>query len=515
MRLSSCISSYISSYISSWIFLRALGIIYFFAFIALAMQIQGLIGTEGILPANEYLTLVSEKLGIRGYSVVPSLYWLWPSNTMLTLLCFMGIFFSLLLAMGILAPLALVILYICYLSLISIGQDFLSFQWDILLLECGFLAIFIAPLRFYHKPNLINFSLTASAFSWLLRWLLFRLLFASGYVKIVSDVTWRNLNALNYHYETQPLPNLLAWYAHQLPTWFQKFSVAGMLGIELILPFLFFAPRRLRNITCIAQILLQSLVILTGNYGFFNLLTITLCILLIDDSSWKKLFNSHPLLQKFISIHFHSLPKLQTSQSENTPLITRKFHYDLPKFFLLSIAIILFLISSLRFSAQLLSPSSYSHFVQKKLSPLAPFHIANTYGLFATMTKSRPEIVIEGSNDGILWHNYRFPWKIENLRSTPQQVAPYQARLDWQMWFAALRGNCRNAPWFLSFLIKLLQNKNDTVKLLEHNPFPHKGPRYIQALLYEYRFTNFSEKQREGKWWKRRKLGFYCPPFGL
>ena len=231
--------------LSRWLFLRVLGCIYLIAFLSLWVQVHGLIGSKGILPADQFLTAVRQQVGMSGYHLVPTLFWLNPSDLCLHLLCAGGFVLSLVLIAGFFPTWTLVGLWAFYLSLVSVGQVFLSFQWDVLLLETGFLAIFFAPLQI--RDTLSRGSQPSRAFLWLSRWLLFRLMFASGFVKLASDEVWRNLTALNFHYETQPLPTSIAWYVHQLPEWFQKVSVFGMFAVELVIPFLIFAPRRLRN----------------------------------------------------------------------------------------------------------------------------------------------------------------------------------------------------------------------------------------------------------------------------
>ena len=486
-------------FFSRWLFLRCLGCIYFIAFMSLWLQVDGLIGSQGILPAAEYLELLYKKFGAKSYFIAPSLFWLSAADGTLHLFCAAGVFLSLLLSIGVMAPLALAGLWLLYLSFLSVGQDFLSFQWDILLLETGLLAIFFAPWQLY--PKFSRESRVPRSFLWLLRWLLFRLMFASGYVKLASDSSWRDLSALYYHYETQPLPTWIAWYAHQLAPWFQKFSATAMLGIELALPFLIFGPRRLRNIACLGLIALQLLIILTGNYGFFNLLTITLCILLVDDLDWKKLFS------------FLKFRKIDSFVSSSPPTSIERLSYK--AYILRGLAIFFFVLSAFQFSTQFLGWARSSTAIRGILSTFRPLHIVGSYGLFAHMTKTRPEITVEGSNDGLLWREYQFKWKVENPRKRPRWAAPHQPRLDWQMWFAALRGNCRNAPWFISFMLKLLKNEAGVVGLLAKNPFPKAPPRHLRAVLYNYQFTDFNTRQSQGRWWKRKRLGLYCPVLSL
>lgn len=474
-------------YFSCWLFLRVLGCIYFIAFLSLWVQIHGLVGSNGILPAEQYLAAVHQQIGTRGYHLFPTLFWLNPTDASLHFLCAGGVILSLLLIVGIFAPFTLVGLWVFYLSLVTVGQVFFSFQWDILLLEAGFLAIFFAPLQV--RDTLSRASQPSAAFLWLLRWLLFRLMFASGFVKLGSDETWRNLTALNFHYETQPLPTWIGWYVHQLPGWFHKISTIGMFGVELVIPFLIFAPRRLRTIGCIGLVGLQLLILLTGNYCFFNLLTMTLCLLLIDDLTWKG------LLSKRFRPSFRPI--------EQSPHRYRQIC-------IVGVASLLFLLSSIRFGGQLFREARLPD-----VTWIAPFRSVNTYGLFADMTEARPEIIVEGSNDRRTWETYHFRWKPGALTRAPGWVAPHQPRLDWQMWFAALQGSYRDTPWFLNFMGALLQGKPEVLRLLAENPFPDAPPRYIRATLYDYRFTEIATKRSEGTWWHREWKGIYCPAISL
>ncbi|MXV82517.1 DUF393 domain-containing protein [Candidatus Poribacteria bacterium] len=473
--------------LSRWLFLRGLGCIYLIAFLSLWVQIHGLVGSNGILPAAQYLEAVREQIGTEGYYLVPTLFWLNASDVCLNLLCAGGVLLSFVLIAGFVPSFALIGLWTFYLSLVSVGQVFLSFQWDVLLLEAGFLAIFFAPLQL--RERFTRALQPSTAFLWLFRWLLFRLMFASGFVKLASDEVWRNLTALNFHYETQPLPTWLGWYVHQLPEAFQKASVIGMFATELVVPFLIFAPRRLRTLGCIGLVGLQVLIILTGNYCFFNLLTIALCLLLIDDATWKGL-----------------LPRrlMPTIRFVEQPL------HRYGRAGIAIVATLLFLLSGIRFGGQLFREIRFPD-----VAWITPFRSVNTYGLFADMTESRPEIIVEGSNDRIEWKTYPFRWKPGDLATAPKWVAPHQPRLDWQMWFAALQGSYQRTPWFLNFMGALLQGKPEVLQLLREDPFPDKPPRYIRATLYEYRFTDLATKRSEGTWWHREWKRIYCPAISL
>ena len=473
-------------YLSRWLFLRGLGCIYLIAFLSLWVQIHGLIGSNGILPAEDYLAAVRQQIGTEGYYLLPTLFWLNPSDACLHFLCAGGVVLSLILIAGFLPTATLIGLWMFYLSLVAVGQAFLSFQWDVLLLEVGLLAIFFAPLRI--RYTFTRVSEISGAFLWLLRWLLFRLMFASGFVKLASDAVWRDLTALNFHYETQPLPTWIGWYAHQLPEWLHQISVIGMFAVELVIPFLIFAPRRLRTIGCIGLIGLQVLIVLTGNYCFFNLLTIALCLLLIDDVTWRRL-----LSKRF-------MPRFQSA--ENSPHRYRRICIGV-------VALLLFVVSGVRFGGQLFRDVPFPD-----VAWIRPFRSVNTYGLFADMTESRPEIIVEGSNDRITWETYRFRWKPGELTTAPKWVAPHQPRLDWQMWFAALQ-SYGHTPWFPHFIVALLQGKPEVLQLLAENPFPDAPPRYVRATLYDYHFTDIATKRSEGTWWYRERKGLYCPAVSL
>src|SRR5437016_9379556 len=270
-------------FLARWLWLRLLGLTYLIAFVSLSTQIDGLAGHNGILPAVDYLEAVRERIGPERYWRLPTFCWLDAGDGFLHFQCAAGTVLSLLLIAGFLPVPALVFLWAIYLSLSTVCRDFLSFQWDILLLETGFLAIFLAPRRW--PPGFSRETAPSLTVLWLCRWLLFRLMFMSGAVKLLSgDATWSKLTALTFHYETQPLPTWVGWYAHQLPVWFQKISVAIMFGIELVAPFLILCGRRPRQIACGAFVLLMLLISLTGNYCFFNLLTVALCVLLLDDA---------------------------------------------------------------------------------------------------------------------------------------------------------------------------------------------------------------------------------------
>jgi predicted DCC family thiol-disulfide oxidoreductase YuxK len=492
-----------------WVFLRGLGLIYLCAFLSLGTQILGLVGHNGILPAAQWTQYVRTQLdqmnvGAARYFEVPTLCWWSASDGFLRFLCGAGVALSLLVVFDVAPALCLFLLWLIYLSLATVCQEFLGFQWDNLLLETGLLAVFFAPLHLL--PRFRNAAPPSRVVLWLFRWLLFRLMFESGVVKLAShDPAWSGLRALNFHYETQPLPTWIGWYAHQLPASVQTGCVAIMFVIELAVPFLIFAPRRPRFVGFVLLVLLQVLIFLTGNYCFFNLLTIALCLLLLDDA----------LLLKFIPAKWR--PEIAEAEKPTLPSDSapkNRPHCGWPLWLTIPVALVIIFVSVPQVIYQvglLRSPPPGFETVSRWLDP---FRSINPYGLFSVMTTSRMEIVIEGSNDGQSWLPYEFKYKPGDLTRRPRFVAPHQPRLDWQMWFAAL-GTAQQNPWLVNFCIRLLQGSPEVLGLLEHNPFPGAPPRYIRAELYEYHFTNFKERRADGAWWRRELRGEYLPAISL
>ncbi len=479
--------------LTRWLFLRLLGLIYLIAFVSLSTQLTGLVGSHGILPAAQFLKVVKENIGLERYWLFPTLAWLNASDAFLQTLALGGALLSLLLIAGLASVPVLTLLWIFYLSLVTVGQDFLMFQWDGLLLETGFLAIFFAPLEIL--PNFSRSREPSRAVLWLLRLLLFRLVFSSGAAKLLSgDPAWRNLTALNFHYETQPLPTPFGWITHQLPLGFQKASVAMMFFVELVIPFLVFAPRRLRFFAAGSMIFLQLLFALTGNYAFFNMLAIALCLLLFDDAAFGQL-----LPRRF---------RDRIRESRERPKVGR-----VKRVVIAALAVVL-IFAGLVETPGVPLEQSLPKPAEGTLNGLRALHIVSRYGLFAVMTTSRPEIIIEGSRDGQNWLAYDFKYKTGDVMRPPAWVAPHQPRLDWQMWFAAL-GSYRQNPWFVNLLLRLLQGSPEVLALLAKNPFPNAPPRYLRALVYEYHFTNVATMRAAGAWWRRELKGQYFPVVSL
>ncbi|HTQ49647.1 MAG TPA: lipase maturation factor family protein [Candidatus Acidoferrales bacterium] len=511
-------------FLTRWGFLRSLGLIYFIAFVSLWTQIGGLMGHHGILPADQYLAAARQQCDLQGigldrFHLLPTLCWFDTSDGFLDLQCVAGAVLAVLLMVGIAPAPCIALLWLLYLSLVTVGRDFLGFQWDNLLLEAGFLAIFFAPWRLWpwrcagqHCSANLQTGISAPRHSWcwhesppsrtalwLLRLLLFKLMFSSGCVKLFSgDPNWRNLTALTFHYQTQPLPTWIGWYANQLPLWFQKLSCAGMFAIELGAPWLIFAPRRIRFCGGAAIAFLQILILLTGNYTFFNLLTLALCLLLLDDFT----------LVRWIPL---KLRPSSDSVTRHPPLVTR---WRRLRFIAVPPAVLVAILYLFQVSLTFGARPAWFYPVAVADAWLGPFRTFSGYGLFAVMTTERREIVVEGSNDGVKWLPYEFKYKPGDVKRRPLFVAPFQPRLDWQMWFAAL-GDYRQNPWFVAFCLRLLQGSPEVLALLETNPFPNHPPRYLRAEFYDYRFTSLAERRATGAWWKREPLGDYLPAVSL
>jgi predicted DCC family thiol-disulfide oxidoreductase YuxK len=466
--------------LSNTLFLRALALVFLIAFLSFAVQSEGLIGSRGILPFPQLLENVAAQTSSDRFLLVPTLLWLFPSDTALRTLEILGIAASLIALAGILQPLCFFILWATMLSLVSVGQDFYNFQWDALLLECGFLAVFLSPWSLRPRwlspdpPRLARFVAVA---------LLFRLMFCSGVLKLVSgDPHWADLSALEFHFFTQPLPSPAAWFAHHAPPDLLRAACAGMFVIELLLPFAFFLPRVPRTAAALATIALQAGILLTGNYAYFNLLTAALCLLLLDDTFWKS--NARPA-GIFV-----------------TAWIRR------PVCSLLLTLSIVPLLLAWRYIPAPLAPLSQAY------SLASPLRTVNSYGLFAVMTTTRRELTIEGSADGIHWKPYTLRWKPGPPDRPLPLVAPHQPRLDWQLWFAAL-GRIETTPWLQALLLNLLEGNPHVLTLFESNPFPDSPPKRIRILADTYTFSDPIDRERTGAIWKSEPAAIHCPPVGL
>ncbi|MCU7809968.1 MAG: lipase maturation factor family protein [Candidatus Thiodiazotropha sp. (ex Notomyrtea botanica)] len=461
-------------HLTSWLFLRLLGLIYLIAFLSLSVQISGLVGPEGILPLEHHLSFAASQLGQpKAWLRFPSLFW-WTgaSDIVLQGTALLGAFLSLSLIFVRHERVVLIALFLLYLSLYHAGQVFTNFQWDTLLLETGFLAIFLVggPTR------LLIF---------LFEWLLFRLRFMSGLFKLVSeDPSWSGFTALNHYFETQPLPHIGAWYAHHLPEWVQKTGVGMTFFSELIVPFFIFLPRPFRLAAAAITILMQLLIIATSNHNFINLLTICLCLFLLDDRLIKRL-----------------LPQSIRLKTDRQVICTGKL-----KAVLISFATLLIVPASLIGLYSNLARGSIAVPLQSFYDSARSFGIGNIYHIFPTMQQERHELIIQGSDDGATWRTYEFKHKPGDPAQQPQIVMPHQPRLDWMIWFVPTQQPVQ-MHWFGLFMQRLHQGSTPVTQLLATNPFENKPPRYLRVLTYRYHFTPAEIDAESGNWWQREYLG--------
>lgn len=498
--------------IIGYLFPRLLAGIYLIALLSWNVQWQGLVGSEGILPLEQMmgnLQAVEDRDQTNLFWQFPTLFHWRSHDGFVGGMIYLGIAFAVFVLCGILQGPFLLILWFLYLSLVVTGNVFMGFQWDALLLEAGLLAVFVAPWRLFapirprHDPP--------RAAILLLQWLLFRLMFLSGYVKWAGgDSSWTDFTALLHHYETQPLPNALSWFAHHQPVWLHKAGCGAMHVIELILPFGIFLGKWGRRSAAAGFITLMTLVMLTGNYTYFNLLTIVLSLTLLDDAS---------LPQRLRSL-------LLASSTEETRVSFWKNSRQWPAVIFALPCLLFTLAAADGFLSgripghQRLLPEAL-HSVHDHAAPLRSF---NAYGLFQSMTKERPEILLEISDDGIFWIPIEFKWKPGDLSRRPAQAAPHQPRLDWQMWFAALspgfipeRDSHPNSPtyWFGQFCTRLLQYKQPVWNLLEPPLIPMETVTHVRAKLARYHFTTPEQRRETGQWWRSEPLGQYSPPLSL
>ena len=517
-----------------WIFLRALALIYFSAFYSLLFQIKGLIGPDGILPAQDYLANIAQQLGLERYWYAPSLYWFSSSSAMMMAVTWIGLIASVIAFLNLWPRLSFFVCFVCFLSFVGASSVFSSYQSDGMLLEAGFLALFFAPRGLWpgwgaHDPP--------SRMSWfLLQWEWFRIYFESGMVKLASgDVEWRNFTAMDEYYQNGPLPTWIGWYVEHLPHWFHAATVGGTLALELVLVFMMFFPRKVRLILFCIVTPWEVGVILTANYAFLNYLVLSLGFLLLDDK----------FLLRFVPARFRPreperiaepVPESQDEQplsilgvgeaSVTTADIEEsdqgsKRHSFLDRLGfsvwvvrLAAAALMLTWIAYNTTAAMIGIPLRDIPLPVKPLIALEPLRIANQYGLFAVMTRGRYEIEFQGSNDGTNWTAYPFRNKPQALNEAPGIYAPYQPRFDWNLWFASL-GGWRDNEIVPLTEERLLLGDGAVLALFRDNPYPQIPPRYVRAVIWQYWFTTMDEKRQTGNWWRREYLGLYAPELTL
>lgn len=472
-------------------FLLVLGLSFTAAFLSLSRQVIPLFGESGIAPIEGRLAAIAVALGDERFLQIPSLLWWSASDQALRLLCWSGCFLSLLLAFGVLVPVVLPLLFVLYLSFVTAGAPFLSFQWDSLLLEAAFLACFLIPTTFW--PSRSDEPEPWKPAVWILRLLLVKLMLSSGLAKLTSaDPSWRDLSAMSHHFMTQPLPSPLAWWLHQLPMVFHRVCSFLVLAIELLAPLLVFGPRRFRHMAAAILIGFQVAIVLTGGFGFFNLLSIGLCFLLFDDAAWpwwiRQLYYTN-------------------GRGHSGPMTTLDFWSRVFRAAIFVPFALLMVIQVVRAAGGPRLPEP----VPTVLRTISPLHIANPYGLFAVMTTERRELVFEGSGDGNIWEPYSLPYKPGDPRRTLPVVRwCHMPRLDWQLWFAAFGGNSE-VGGVERTVEALLEGRPEVLSLFDENPFPNTPPRFLRVNVWDYRFTTLEERRTTGDWWVRENERVLVP----
>src|SRR5438093_1916494 len=466
-------------WLTRFVFERALGAIYLIAFLVTVNQFRPLLGERGLLPAPDFIRAVPFRRSptlfhLIGYSDRKLLVLGW-TGVVLSIVATSGLFDGVLLRIGLAAPLTFALLWLLYLSVVNVGQTFYSFGRESLLLETGFLAIFLGP-----ATSTPQFSLIV-----LLRWLLFRVEFGAGMIKMRGDRCWRDLTCLYYHHETQPMPNPLSWYFHHLPKRLHRAEVLGNHFAQLVVPWFLFFPQPIATLAGIVITVTQAWLLLSGNFSWLNVITIALAISAFDDAALRRLIPSAP----------------------------GALELPVPYLALALIVTALILLLSYRPARNLVSRHQLMNY------SFDPLHIVGTYGAFGSITKERYEIVIEGTDALPLtaqttWREYEFKGKPGDVRRRPPQFAPYHLRLDWLMWFAAMSSPMYH-EWFMPLLGKLLEADRAVLRLLRADPFAGKRPRFVRARLYLYRFTTSAERRETGAWWHRDLVDEYVPPVAL
>ena len=455
---------------------RGLGIICLIAFIAALNQFRPLLGERGLLPVPLFVKQVP-------FRASPSLFYLFPRDVAFTTAAWLGIALSCVAIAGIserygtwLSVAVWGTIWLLYLSFVNVGQTFYGFGWESILLEGCFFAMLLG-----------NSAVTPQRIPiWLFRWLLFRVMFGAGLIKLRGDPCWRDLTCLDYYFETQPMPNPLSWYFHWQPVWAHQAGVLFNHFVELVVPFAYFAPQPFCGIAGLLTIVFQAILMLSGNLSWLNALTLVLAFSTLDAQ----------FLSAVISM---PAPALHSS--------ARAYEWAAT-----GVAALVALLSI----PPIVNMASARQLMNFEYNPL---HLVGTYGAFGSITRPRMEVVVEGTAEPVVnaatqWREYEFKGKPGDIQRAPPQIAPYHLRLDWLMWFAAL-SNYQNEPWFVHLVAKLLEGDAATLALLRSNPFPQQPPRYVRALLYEYHFTTAQQRMETKAWWTRTLIGPYFPPISL
>ena len=465
--------------LSRAVFQTGLSVVYAIAFICALNQFLPLLGEHGLLPAPDFIKQIP-------FREAPSLFYLYPKDAAFVSAAVLGILLSVVAGTGLserwgnwVSMMVWGMLWILYLSFVNVGQEFYAFGWESILLEAGFFAIFLGSRRY--EPSLLVL--------WMLRWLEFRVMFGAGLIKLRGDPCWRDYTCLDYHYETQPIPNGLSYALHWSPNWTHRLGVGFNHVAELVVPFGYFLPQPAARLAGVITIVFQAFIMAGGNLSFLNLLTIVLAVPLLDD--------------RCFSIFSVFLP------FKSTKVVAPSLAWRLGTG-VLAVAVMVLSIHPIR---NMVSPGQVMN------TTYNPFHLVGSYGAFGSISRTRNEVIIEGTDEAEItpatkWKEYEFFGKPGDMSRTPPQVAPYHLRLDWEMWFAAMSDYSQN-PWFLHLVEKLLQADPATIHLIRNDPFKNQRPSFIRAELYEYHFTTEEERRLTGLIWNRKLLSTYLPPVSL
>ncbi|MET9648196.1 lipase maturation factor family protein [Streptomyces syringium] len=464
-------------WLSRLVLQRALAAVYLVAFLGAALQFRPLIGERGMLPVPRFLRGVP-------FLRAPGVFQLHYSDRFFAGWAWAGVLLSGAVVAGAADAVPLwasmvlwAALWVMYLSIVNVGQTWYAFGWESLLLEAGFLAVFLGNAR-TDPPVLVL---------WLMRWLLFRVEFGAGLIKMRGDSCWRDLTCLYYHHETQPMPGPLSWFFHRLPRPLHRVEVAANHVAQLVVPVLLFTPQPVASCAAGLIICTQLWLVLSGNFAWLNWLTIVLALAAVDGAAAAELL---------------SLPA-------HGPLPAPPLWYEV----LVVAATALVVVMSWWPARNMLSRH------QRMNMSFNAFHLVNTYGAFGSINRRRHEVVVEGTDAArpgpeTVWKEYGFKGKPGDVRRTPRQFAPYHLRLDWLMWFAGISPSYAQ-PWFGPFVERLLEGDPATLRLLRHNPFPDAPPTHVRARVYLYRFTTRQERRATGAWWHRTLEHEFLPPVAL
>jgi hypothetical protein len=473
-------------WLTRFVLLRWMGFVYVIAFYVAAKQLAALVGADGLTPASLFFHRISEHLGGSwyGFMALPSIFWWNCSDTWLRVVPWIGVALSCVVLAGYANALMMAVLWVFYMSIVHVGQDWYGYGWEIQMCETGFLAIFLCPLL-----DARPFPLRPPPWQIIIffRWLIVRVMLGSALIKLRGDSCWHDLSALYYHFETQPIPNPISRWFHFLPHPVLQFGVIWTFVVELGAPWFCFGPRWGRYIAGALIISFQLTLIVSGNLSFFNWLTILPALACFDDRFWRWIA---PTFLTSYAVEAQLSAKPSRAMNGVVWAVTA-----------------LLAVLSIQPMLNLLSPN------QAMNTSYDPLHLVNTYGAFGTVGRERPVIIFEGTDSAdpaaaTDWKEYPYvgsPW---DPKLTPPFIAPYQPHLDWQLWFAAM-ATYREYPWTLNLVWKLLHNDPAMLGLFAGNPFPDQPPRYVRAVLYIYHFAKPGNP--EHVWWTRERLGLWLP----